>query len=112
MFLYLLFIITVVAIFLAGLYFWIRYVFSEQYASKVTVLCFKLIVAIGVVAILIEPVGLVVGIFWATVRLSDGWTLVIPAVIIGFPLIRLLFNYFQRLCRGTKGLRVLNKKRK
>ena len=109
MFLFLLFTLTVMAMFLAGLHFWVRYVFGEQCAGKATVLCLKLIVAIVAVAILIEPVGLMVGIFWATVKLSHGWTLVIPLVIVGFPLIRLAGNNCRRLCHRIQDLRVFNK---
>ena len=55
-------------IFFGSLYLWIRYVFGEKHAGKVTGFCLKLTLVLVAVAILAEPVLLVVGIFWLTVE--------------------------------------------
>ena len=79
-------------IFFGSLYLWIRYVFGEKYAGKVTGFCLKLTLVLVAVAILAEPVLLVVGIFWLTVEYSNGLTLLIPAVLFGLPLVRFFSN--------------------
>ncbi len=93
------FVITAAALFFGGLYFWIRYVFGEKYAGKVTFFCLKLALVFVAMALLVEPVGMVVGIFWATVEISHGWTLVIPAVLFGLPLVRFVSNRCRGRCR-------------
>jgi hypothetical protein len=79
-------------IFFGSLYLWIRYVFGEKHAGKVTGFCLKLTLVLVAVAILAEPVLLVVGIFWLTVEYSNGLTLLIPAVLFGLPLVRFFSN--------------------
>ena len=96
---FVLFVITVAALFFGGLYFWIRYVFGEKHAGKATFFCVKLTLILVAMAILVEPVGMVVGIFWATVEISHGWTLVIPAVLFGLPLVRFVSNRCRGRCR-------------
>ena len=89
---FVLFAIAAGATFFGGLYLWIRYVFGEKHAGKVTLFCIKLTLVLVAIAILAEPVFVMIGIFWATVEFSHGLTLLIPAVLFGLPLVRFFSN--------------------
>jgi hypothetical protein len=70
-------------------------VFGEKYAGKVTGFCLKLTLVLIAVAILAEPVFVMIGIFWATVEYSNGLTLLIPAVLFGLPLVRFVSKRYR-----------------